>query len=303
MDGRGSSGSTSISGRETGYERCEEIVDWGIYRKEICEAFPNNGVRSGFKGSPKYFELVPYDPSNGSWGSLTTAVERRLHHGAEDWDRINLMGLDLEETRKLTWLGRGEPRRFFMAGGSDGHGDFNYRRSGALLGTTRVHDTAIGKPRNLVFAGRPPRKLGAFAPRGLRPHTQEQVVAALREGRFCVTDGPALRIAIERDGQDGIGDADLGMGGVHRIAGGKSNRSIKLHVEWKSTPEFGPVRKVDLYVGTTTSKNCRRIPTTQEVGGTLEFTRRAGMVRGTPSPTHRASRLALILPVTGPTRK
>ena len=51
--------------------------------------------------------------------------------------------------------GPGQPRRMFAAGGSDAHGDWNYRREGYFFGTAEVDSTAMGTPRNLVYVGEP----------------------------------------------------------------------------------------------------------------------------------------------------
>src|SRR5207237_1174820 len=76
-------------------------------------------------------------------------------HGCTDWDTMNLRGLEFENNRDLAWLPPGQPRRMFAGGGSDAHGDLNYRRAGYFLGATDATDTAIGKPRNLLFVGDP----------------------------------------------------------------------------------------------------------------------------------------------------
>src|SRR5262249_16196489 len=89
------------------------------------------------------------------WQENDSATARSLHHGAFDWDTMNLRGLDFEHNKDLTWLKPGEPRRMFMGGGSDAHGDLNYRRAGYFLGTDDANDPAIGKPRKLVFVGDP----------------------------------------------------------------------------------------------------------------------------------------------------
>ena len=84
----------------------------------------------------------------------------QLYHGAATWDRFLRKGLDPAETASLTWLPKGEPRKWFMAGGSDAHGDLNYRQLGEMCEhrwcTSGVVDTAIGKPRNLVLVSGPP---------------------------------------------------------------------------------------------------------------------------------------------------
>ena len=51
----------------------------------------------------------------------------------------------------------------------------------------------------------------------VRPHTQEQVIRALRNGQFSVTDGPALRIVIDRNGNNQIDDDDIQIGGSLQV--------------------------------------------------------------------------------------
>jgi len=162
------------------------------------------------------------------------------------WDLLQLQGLDTKRTASLSWIPAGDPRRFFAAGGSDAHGDFNYRREGYFLGTDKVNDTAIGKPRNLVHVG---PAAGAAIPTGLGsavPLSQQQVVEGLRSGNFAITDGPAVRIMVDVNGNGQIDASDVPMGGVHKhvLAG-----PFKVIVEWKSTPEFAPVESIRLLLG------------------------------------------------------
>lgn len=156
-----------------------------------------------------------------------------LHQGATMWDQVLLWGITparLEAAGKPT----NSPRKFYMAGGSDAHGDLNYRREGRFLGWDKSNDTAIGKPRNLTFVGR----------HGGKP-SQEQVIGGLVSGQFSVTDGPALRIAVDTNGNGVIDDDDVPMGGDFAITGA----TVPLLVEWKSTEEFGGVDRINLYVG------------------------------------------------------
>jgi hypothetical protein len=162
------------------------------------------------------------------------------------WDAIQLWGLDKSRTDALAWLGANQPRRVFMAGGSDAHGDLNYRREGHFLGTESVSETALGKPRNLVFAGDAAGELISASSGSARPFSQQQVVAGLRSGNFAVTDGPAVRIAIDGNANGQIDDADIAMGGVAQRNGANPFNVI---VEWRSTPEFGPISVVYLYMG------------------------------------------------------
>ena len=160
-----------------------------------------------------------------------------VHHGLVTWDRYLRKGLNPNATAGLKWLD-GTPRKWFAAGGSDGHGDFNYRRQGHPDGgftgldawTDRpVNDTAIGKPRNLVLAGDP---LGDF---------REQLMEGIKNGRFSVTNGPALSISVRTRRTS---RAEMGST-VHVYP----NELVPVRVDWKSTTEFGPMKFVELYVG------------------------------------------------------
>jgi len=197
------------------------------------------------------FALRPYyDMDTRSFHTWSAAMEKRLHHGAFTWDTWLLHGLEKRRTFSLGWLPDYEPRRFFMAGGSDAHGDLNYRREGYFTGTSKISDVAIGKPRNLVFAGAPTlacegdRLAGTVdAPEA---HSHCQVVDGIAAGHFSVSDGPALRILIDRNRNGRIDDEDTPMGGVVELYG---ERDLPVIVEWRSTREFRGVERISLYVG------------------------------------------------------
>ncbi|MHC1766530.1 MAG: hypothetical protein AB9869_19875 [Verrucomicrobiia bacterium] len=374
-------------GEELGYERAENPSIFGYVPDAVNDVgLPLEEFRHGFlvPGGTQggLFELKPFDVQNGLFQTPSQSTERNLHHGAHDWDMLNLRGLDFEANAGLSWLKTGEPRRVFMGGGSDAHGDLNYRRAGYFLGTEDVNDTAIGKPRNLVFAGppegpvifsqgpvldpnpasvappqdtarrlallgtgaepvatiqrrppifdpgdppvleppitkppldppiidppvldppvldpdpdpipdppvkpfpdvtppiaddppvldpgteppivvppgRPPiGDVGGIGEINIRGHTQEQIIRALRNGRYSVTDGPALRIAIDLNGNKQIDDTDVQMGDFYsfdkrvlRAQLPRRGQTLTLLTEVISTAEFGPIRKVDVYVG------------------------------------------------------
>ena len=91
----------------------------------------------------------------------------------------------------------------------------------------------------------------------VQPHTQEQVIRALRNGQFSVTDGPALRIAIDRNGNNQIDDDDIQIGGIYKfnksvlspIHGEADGQTVTLLTEIISTAEFGAIMDIDVYVG------------------------------------------------------
>ena len=191
------------------------------------------------------FGLDPYFVTEtGEFQHTSTGVEWTLHHGAKQWDDMLLLGINPVATATLGWVLPNKPRRVFMAGGSDAHGDFNYRREGYMTGTTRISDTAIAKVRNLVFAGTPDESTPEVP---VMTYSQGKVFQAMREGNFSVTDGPALRIVIDYNGNGVIDDSDIPMGGHLELHGNET--TIPLLVQWMSTPEFGPVDSIQLYVG------------------------------------------------------
>jgi hypothetical protein len=153
------------------------------------------------------------------------------------------------------WLAPGAPRRLFVAGGSDAHGDLNYRRTGYFTGTASITDVAIGKVRNLVLAGAPDLPVAPGQPPAR--HSHDRVVGALAAGNFAVTDGPALRIVVDRNRNGVIDDADTPMGGVVQLHR-QLERELPIIVEWRSSIEFGPVTGVSIYVGAARSGMIQR---------------------------------------------
>jgi hypothetical protein len=192
----------------------------------------------------------PYtsDREFGKWlGSRPTSAYRDLHDGVYAWDKMLQWGILRSQTQSLSWLPQGMPRRVLMAGGSDAHGDWNYRREGRLDGLSGVVDTAMGKPRNLLFVGEQgPDTVVDAAGASVPALNQTQVTTALASGQFMVTDGPAVRVAIDRNGNGVIDSADTPMGSVGEFTSGST---LPVIVEWKSTPEFQLVTSIDIYVG------------------------------------------------------
>lgn len=293
--------------------RLRKSVDWdtdfGYQRPEgtlgalAGERLPVTKTRLGFYTG--HFELHA-ERFHYSAVPAGSGRDKGLAHGAYTWDRMNLWGLDPQRTAELSWLEAGEPRKVLMAGGSDAHGDLNYRREGYFVETDAITDTALGTPRNLVYAGvarnitsvdpgtsttmygdvsedtgssgTRTSSLGGFStgtmtttsasapvtattttavtsgelapesgpePKRAR-HTQRQIVDALASGHFAITDGPALRIVVDNNRSGTIDAGDTPMGGVVDLYG---DDDLPLLVEWQSTPEFGGVTRVDLYVG------------------------------------------------------
>jgi hypothetical protein len=135
-------------GREFGYYRdssgCSQ--DLQLVNRSYAGLLPSRGTNF-------LFELMPFDVETGMYEQTTSETETSLAKGSYSWDSLNLKGLDPAQTQALSWLPRGEPRKMFIAAGSDAHGDLNYRREGYMRATTAVTDMALGTPRNLVQVG------------------------------------------------------------------------------------------------------------------------------------------------------
>jgi len=236
-------------GGDVGYERPDSPIVF------VPPAYlPVDRPQAGF--GTGLFHLDVEAPVTRRWSEPVFGVEEKLHHGAFTWDRLNHWGLDLRKTKDLDWLPSIlSPRRLFMAGGSDAHGDLNYRRTGYLRRTEAINNAALGKPRNLVEAGAPgDRTRGGATAAAAAPiavQSQIQVVTRIADGRFSVTDGPALRIAIDQNANRVIDAADSTMGDVVNL---HRRNTLPLLVEWKSTREFGRVMRIDLYVGARSSQ-------------------------------------------------
>jgi hypothetical protein len=201
-----------------------------------------------------YIYVPMYDLAHWGWGHVSFDVEEKLHNGAYVWDRMLRWGLDQGRTRGISWLPAGEPRRMFMAGGSDGHGDFNYHRNGYMRRTDSATDTAFGKVRNLVQTGTPRVPCEGRDPDCMTAtSTQDQVADALDQGRFAVTDGPAVRLVVDRNRNGVVDDNDYPMGSVVDLYNGEA---LPILVQWESTPEFGDVASIDLYVGADSDAEC-----------------------------------------------
>jgi hypothetical protein len=220
----------------TGYERDDTIGPFSSPARLVDEQ------RKGLRAGEGVFALRPFNLATGQYTELSSEVEKMLVDGAFAWDELNLKGLDPSQTQTLAWLPSGQPRKFFIAAGSDGHGDFNYRREGYFEGTTKITDTALGTPRNLIQMPSPSSN-GAYPPAA--------ALSAIRAGHFAATDGPALRIVADLN-RNGVVDAnEPGMGDVvdFDFSFFPADYTVPLLVDWASTPEFGNIERIELTVG------------------------------------------------------
>ena len=221
---------------QIGYQRYE-----GLFGPKPYHTF-RHGLLNG------RFDFRPWNPETGEWDRHTKKrVDRSLQESTFLWDKMLRWGLDPIRRGQVSWLESSEPRRIFMAGGSDAHGDLNYHRSGYFNGISSVTDAAIGSPRNLLGLGEEAGITVSVEGGEATRYRHEEIVEGLTSGNFTVTDGPALRIAVDRNGNGRIDEADVPMGGVlHRT---QQQTDLPLLVEWRSTAEFGEVERIDLYLG------------------------------------------------------
>lgn len=186
-------------------------------------------------------KLLSFDFENETSNDI-----KRMVRGAELLDTLNMWGLDRDFTRTIEWLQEDEPRRVWFAGGSDSHGDWNHRRHGYAFGVSDISDSAIGTPRNLVKVGMPSGNSAEHNGKQGTAYSHEQILNGLMSGNFVVTDGPILRIVVDKNKNGVIDDDDVEMGDYipdHDCL------EVDLLVEWRSTPEFGGVEEINLVVG------------------------------------------------------
>lgn len=205
----------------------------------------------------QYLDFTPYvdlegkvlwDDLNLDW-SYEKGVGYRMREiiaGIELWDYMNLWGINLKETWDVPWLQYGEPRRVWLSGGSDGHGDFNHRREGYFFGTSGINDTAIGKPRNLVQVGLPSGEPATVNGLSGTAWSQSQIVEGLKSGEYVVTDGPIVRMTIDVNKNGAVDSGDIPMGGYLPNV---LCDTVDVIVEWRSTEEFGGVEDIYLVIG------------------------------------------------------
>jgi hypothetical protein len=113
--------------------------------------------------------------------------------------------------------------------------DFNYafRPHMAFL-IHYLNDNAFGKVRTLAYL---PKTNG-------RAVNEENLYRAFRNGNSLATDGPVALFSL----RPRKSMKTYLLGETLPLQPGED---LELSMEWKSTPEFGPVNKISLYLGTT----------------------------------------------------
>ncbi|MFH1279390.1 MAG: hypothetical protein ABIK65_13545 [Candidatus Eisenbacteria bacterium] len=192
-------------------------------------------LREGFRGLEAFNTRITRESNdeNDPWGDFDAGsapgdpYPNELLAGISLWDQMLANDLAAHP---------GAPRKVFLSGGSDAHGDFNYASHLGL--NDYADDNAMGKVQTVV-------RVPGYGTDSLPP--VEEILSAFRAGRSTVTDGPFLEIAVDRnDDGDWNGAGDLGHGDHGYAAPGVY---LPLRVRWASLPEFGPVTDVRLVRG------------------------------------------------------
>ncbi len=128
-----------------------------------------------------------------------------------------------------------ELKKCFILAGSDAHMDFNcaFRPHPAFL-VHYLNDNAFGKARTMAYL---PEQKG-------RRLTEGNLLGALRTGKTLLTDGPIVLFSLRKEGDDNV----YRLGDTMRI---QASSGFDLHIECHSTVEFGPIEKIQLFLGTT----------------------------------------------------
>lgn len=170
------------------------------------------------------FELIfDSDPNNDYvglevWNTLDDPASR--DEGLSKWTSLLRKGLSYSPFKKI-----------FISGGSDAHGDFSHTTkwsSWMKIPYIGDNDNAFGKIRTAVF-------VPGYSQSNVPP--QEKILDALRNGHSIMTDGPMVSFMIK----------DKIIGDTLSIQEGDS---ATLHVDWKSTPEFGSFNYITIREGT-----------------------------------------------------
>jgi hypothetical protein len=119
-----------------------------------------------------------------------------------------------------------EGRRLYVLGGNDAHGDFNRCRKVKYPNTKLAEsdDHVFGKTRTYAYCGTDMSVTG--------------ILDALKNGRMVITNGPVAILQARNDtGQTAIIGDDI------------AGREFTLTISARSSEEFGPIDRIDLYRG------------------------------------------------------
>lgn len=153
-------------------------------------------------------------------------------HAATPWaEGHNKKGIDLWAKMLRQKVGLDMPR-FVLLAGTDAHGSFNYSISWWLdWNGIRADDNCLGKVRTLLYLPHRAPDSVAQAP------SEAEITEAIGSGSCVVTDGPALNLSIDYQGQH----ASLGQ--IMTLEG---NGTVIVNIQAASTVEFGSIGQVEV---------------------------------------------------------
>ncbi len=188
-------------------------------------------VLSSLSSDQAAFAAHPLEPVP----QLQRILLRRGSWALHDFDTEGLAGLQFMNGVKSRGFRNGyrvwrklllEGKRVFGLAGTDAHGNFNRFRQLGIPFVTVVD-------RNVHLFGT--MRVGAYLQGKI---SERGLVQALRDGKFFLTDGPALHFHAET--------TDGGSGEMGSIMHGTF---FRLHVQARSTPEFGHMSHIRVFLG------------------------------------------------------
>lgn len=214
--------------------------DWGINGAVYgIQDYLAALARPGFAGLEVFNtrSTVTSNDQNNPWADfdagnpIDNPYPAPLLQGVARWDFL----LDADLAR-LVQDPAGQPRKIFISGGSDAHGDFNY--SSHMSVDDYAEDNAMGKVQTVV---RVPD--AGYGPGDLPP--MSAIMDAYRQGCSVATDGPFLEIGVDGDGDgDWDGPEDLLIGATGTLS---PATVADLKVRWASLPEFGDAATISIH--------------------------------------------------------
>jgi hypothetical protein len=156
-----------------------------------------------------------------------------------EWQEELTLGITRWDSLLCGKLSSAIPRKIFLSGGSDAHGDFNYAIqrndcSPSLIPPISATNNAFAKVRTAVYCDDGMGLNGA------------NVIDALRNGRSVVTDGPLIEFGIDLNNNGQIGYGDLRIGDLGNF---NLNNSRNLIVNYESSEDFGTLDNIVIKVG------------------------------------------------------
>jgi len=174
-------------------------------------------------------------PEEGN-GYLGTLMLNRDHWRDKDYAQRGYAGLQFWNGTQGKGFNRAykkwidlilEGRRLYIIGGNDAHGDFNRCRKIKYPNTrlSEDYDHIFGKVRTYANCG--------------DNFSVDAILDALKNGRTVVSNGPLAIIQIR----------DNNSGQIVDVGGDINGKDFTLSIKGRSSEEFGPIEKINLFYG------------------------------------------------------